>query len=137
MTTSIREGGDSVEVITSRTAAQNESQSRHTAGPWKTGFHLHTRRFSRENAIEIQDARESMVAVLFKLNRDANGDEDAANARLIAAAPDLFAALHRMLDCHQAAIDAAQSSASRFVEKQCKCGACDDARVAIAKAEGN
>jgi hypothetical protein len=53
-----------------------------------------------------------------------------ADADLMAAAPDLFAALRRMLDCHQAGMDAA------FAEKRCECGACDEARAAVAKAEG-
>jgi hypothetical protein len=46
----------------------------------------------------------------------------------------LLAAGRRMLDCHQAAMDAAQSSASQFVERRCDCGACDEARAAIANA---
>lgn len=60
----------------------------------------------------------------------------AANACVLAAAPDLLAACRRMLDCHQAGMDAAQSSAAAFVQRPCLCGACDEARAAVAKAEG-
>lgn len=68
--------------------------------------------------------------------RGGSPEQAEANARLIAAAPELLAACQRMLACHQAGMDAAQSSASTFVEKRCECGACDEARAAVAKAEG-
>lgn len=62
--------------------------------------------------------------------------EEMANAHVMAAGPELKAALQRMLDCHRAAMDAAQSSAFEFRPKPCECGACDEARAAIAKSEG-
>ncbi len=69
----------------------------HTPGPWKVGKHLHTRRLTADNAVEVQDARGYMVAMLFTANRGMDGVEDAANARLIAAAPELYAALKALM----------------------------------------
>lgn len=69
----------------------------HTPGPWKVGEHTHKRLLHAENAVEVQDARGYMVACLFMKNRDMDGRQDAANARLIAAAPDLLDALKMAL----------------------------------------
>lgn len=52
------------------------------------------------------------------------------------AFPELLAALSRMLTCHRAAMDAAQSGAFEIQDRECRCGACDQARAVIAKAEG-
>lgn len=68
-------------------------------------------------------------------------DEVRATAERIVRAynchDDVLAALQRMLDCHQAAMDAAQSSAAKWQYQPCACGACDEARAALAKAAGN
>ncbi len=65
-----------------------QSTAKHTAGPW----HLDTR---PDSSVEIQDTNAVPVAVLtLRLQRN-------ANARLIAAAPDLLAALEQVLDASE------------------------------------
>ena len=69
--------------------------SNHTPGPWHVGTPVAGRRFTREDAIEIQSGYKSMVAVLYAQNCSLDGERDRANARLIAAAPDLLEALRK------------------------------------------
>lgn len=102
--------------------------STHTPGPWQTGAAVRSRRLDPDTSIEVQDARGQMVAVLYANNRDSfDGAEDNANARLIAAAPELLIALRVLI-----------------ATSECSCEGerCDSecthvlARAAIDKAEG-
>jgi hypothetical protein len=97
---------------------EREAMSAHTPGPWR---------------VNAYDARLTVwgkhrVAVV---DKEPDGDTSAANAALIAAAPDLLAALKQYL----------------IAKPQCECGinnsgcemakAQQVARAAIAKAEGD
>lgn len=85
--------------------------------------------------------RHSKKACVFTTVKGAGGDrlvtvaagiENWDDARLIAKAPALLSALRRMLDCHQAAMDAHQIVTGKS-GRPCDCGACDEARAAIAE----
>jgi hypothetical protein len=105
--------------------------SKHTPGPWTL------EEPSRHNGYDTwKIAAPTLVEPLGSYSEWSGRQERAANARLIAAAPELLAACQRFLDAH-----AAPSTANLrgFVESQirpCRCGPCDLARAAIAKAEG-
>ena len=90
----------------------------HTPGPWERTSHQ--RASLAEASIEVQSATGRTICDM----GDYPNSEDAANARLIAAAPDMLAALRRYIrldddhragceiepedwaECHEAAIDA-------------------------------
>ena len=98
--------------------------TQHTPGPWRVDVAQ-----DRDGTIHSVDVREAAYG-LFVAAVEAHTEEHAdvmANARLIAAAPELLAVLKRMvLDCE------------RTVELECVHGSqvVDDAIAAIAKAEG-
>jgi hypothetical protein len=100
--------------------------SAHTPGPWRvkgSGRGLILRIFSGDH-----DDLDTEIATVF---RSYCVDYDyEANARLMAAAPELLAALKRYLDNHCANADA------EGVGALCECRFCLDTRAAIAKAEG-
>jgi hypothetical protein len=95
----------------------NKTMSKHTPGPWSNmGAHV--------LASMVSTTLQSGRRVRFRVAALKDGDIDTvkANTALIAAAPDLLAALHaaaKMLEFHDA-----------------KCKALKLARAAIAKAEG-
>ena len=97
--------------------------TKHTAGPWAAEF---------GEAYKVRAQQDGgLVAILFHLKGQfgmsgrRDGDEVAANARLIAAAPELFEALKEMI--HQF---------DQFNVNEFEARAIKDARAAIANAEG-
>lgn len=73
--------------------------SEHTPGPWETyrGGHAYTYPDSPQAEIHIL-ADERDVEIASCVRRDIPKDQHAANARLIAAAPELLEALVALLD---------------------------------------
>jgi len=85
--------------------------SEHTTGPWVVGE-------SHTSEPAIREPHGECVAVACQTP---SRSETGANARLIAAAPELLAALRKVLQL---------SSCS----PSCMCGRCYDAQIAISKA---
>lgn len=92
----------------------------HSITPWKT-----TRSFSHEYIRNIKDAQGELIAQVCDLEDGLN--ETIANARLMAAAPDLLAALQGLIDYF---IDPSWDDYSDTETMQA-------ARAAIAKATGD
>ena len=63
----------------------------HSITPWKT-----THSYSHEYIHDIKDAQGEIIAQVCDLEKESN--ESTANARLIAAAPELLAALQGMIE---------------------------------------
>lgn len=103
----------------------NKQETSYTPGPWKTQTHIPLDR------LEIQDAGGRRIAVR-AMDFQMSAKTHDANARLIAAAPELLAALKRLRDDVQTAHVGA--------DERCKdCAVCwslELADAAIAKAEG-
>lgn len=83
-----------------------------TAAPWNAG---HTMNADGDHIITVDDAEEWTVCIVDDQNNQ--GDD---NARLIAAAPDLLAALHRALNAgigsdgnHPTPADAARAAIAK------------------------
>ena len=95
-------------------------QTAHTPGPWESYPH------STEPITTIIGNRTDGIA---KVLASGNRELDTANARLIAAAPELLAALRNVTDSMLASrrLGRGLEVPTQFI---------DDARVAIAKAEG-
>lgn len=97
-------------------------ETRHTPGPWRINGSL----------ITSQAAMALQVAIVYPPkvgNAPRDIDERDANARLIAAAPDLLDALRLLLD-------GLQTYAPEFMHGLPKADYIRAARAAIAKAEG-
>lgn len=94
--------------------------SRHTPRPWQLS----------NLGLEVWDSDREMVAVMADLDEDAAK----ANARLIAAAPELLEAARHLLDLHQLGVEGRQSS--RGYGTQDEALARSALRAATAKAEG-
>lgn len=86
---------------------------------WKSGYS-----FSHEYIRDIKDAQGEIIAQVCDLEKES--DESTANARLIAAAPDLLAALRDLLD--EADLNEVDEYTAPKVEA---------ARAAIARATGD
>lgn len=86
------------------------NEVKHTPGPWHT---------AGEQGVQIRSKRDQIAKVWTM-----RGNEWKANARLLAAAPELLAALKGMLEVFGDEFGIGDSSV------------CDDARAAIAKATG-
>jgi hypothetical protein len=106
--------------------------AKHTPGPWVR------RNIASARDIYIAEANDggapSVAIVPTRVSRLA--DEEDANARLIAAAPDLLAALRRIVasdDAHATLHAPDDDDIARMVEYA---AAFDNARAAIAKATG-
>jgi hypothetical protein len=104
--------------------------TKHTPGPWITSA-MYGLQNEHEYLVWANDA-----AVCHVFQRSENADPAAtqrANARLIASAPDLLAALQSMLD----ADDAICNNVGRGVDQaMSRIAAIDSARAAIARAQG-
>ena len=87
----------------------------HTPGPWDV------------YGGEIGTAPDATLAVVCALSGNDGDNEEDANARLIAAAPDLLAALEALARWETCDLDAEQAAA--LMDE-----VCDMARAAIAKA---
>ncbi len=101
---------------------------KHTPGPWK-----HNRGPVSES-IYAPDGNGHLVAILYH----GDADNQAANARLIAAAPDLLEALEELLQ-HKPAFRTMPLGAPNSYARQeqySHIAAEDKARAAIAKAKG-
>lgn len=94
------------------------SAPKHTPGPWRVGISKHT--------VYQVAAPELRIALCSDLEEKGGREAEKANARLIAAAPDLLEAL-RLQRCSQCT----PSEPDEDV-----CDACRARRAAIAKAEG-
>jgi hypothetical protein len=106
--------------------AKNQTQS-HTPGPWQTGAGACHTVFA---AYKVDGHQRQIAHCATQSGRvDYDSRESFANARLIAAAPELLEALRAMVDhvLHYAATPYAHSDAARDAA---------NARAAIAKATG-
>ena len=106
--------------------------AKHTPGPW-----VQPMRYSPEDgcdipcgAIEDADGRSITVCTY-----DQEPTISAANARLIAAAPDLLAACKAVSEWHQHSVGCPASEIGAIGDSGCDCGLAA-VRAAIAKAEG-
>ncbi len=102
------------------------AKSKHTPGPWVLG--ALRREFRQINAVSCEQPWEEFASVAVKLD-GIPSKEGEANARLIAAAPDLLEALTLCL--RFAETEANQEDACYDAKP-----AVEKARAAIAKAEG-
>ena len=93
--------------------------SGHTPGPWRLEVGVNTGWFDIRGPKGIGD-----VLLAQRPAWPDRAAESVANARLIAAAPELLAVVDRMLLTHGCDLPPAE------------CADCRDARLAIAKAEG-
>jgi len=100
--------------------------SLHTPGPWHVRD-LHPGRCTFNIGTNPNDPYEGEVAVVFRAGRHVQAHHK-ANARLIAAAPDLLAALKRLLATQYPGTE-------NHHETGCRC-VIHEAQTAIAKAEG-
>lgn len=96
------------------------SENKHTPGPWQVEF-AHTQQSSGIVYWQVHDGSDAIACNQFCAAGNAE-----ANARLIAAAPDLLGALKEILE----------SPESQENSYDCFQGLKDLARAAIAKAEG-
>lgn len=106
--------------------------STHTPGPWYFDPDPHKRqRYPRDTRVITGQDRIELVWVLDQNNYDRDAEVD-ATAQLVAAAPDLLAALHHYVGPQHAALCPAQ-----FRDDALYCAEfCLQARAAIAKASG-
>jgi hypothetical protein len=89
---------------------------KHTQGPWKrTGMRIYRETLHGNRVATVESAK-------------LPPEESEANARLIAAAPDLLAALKWAMGSHR--------YSARTTTNEAYCNAVDRANSAIAKAEG-
>ena len=102
--------------------------AKHTPGPWRVEDWQYPQT-GREHVSVIQNDKDAVAEVLDLWSMDFRAEEKAANARLIAAAPELLESLRLMVDMFERHIDGRpgpDDAATRW----------DSARAAIAKAEG-
>lgn len=92
----------------------------HSIAPWKTVYS-----YSDQNIRDIKDAQGEIIAFVCDLEKYSN--ESISNARLMAAAPDLLAALQGMIEYF---VDTS-------IDDYSDTGTMQAARAAIAKATGN
>ena len=98
--------------------AEIEPRTTHTPGPWYTGAP------EWPNKVFARDRHAVAMAECSYMNGD---DEDIANARLIAAAPDLLAVAQRLAAWGRMEIPSTDANLTNIIH---------DALAAIAKAEG-
>jgi hypothetical protein len=104
--------------------------TQHTPGPWKYGPD------NRKIMRVFSGSREIVRALSTHGNRRLNCVERAANARLIAAAPELLAALRPLAHMGDASIRSVLLAALRPHERESFIAATEYARAAVEKATG-
>lgn len=105
------------------------STQKHTPGPWNVAYYGYTERpVIKHGSQSIADVRGCEL--------DDTTTHSLANARLIAAAPDLLAALKLALPCVEYAEIETASKGQNEAHDKCL-SALEWIREAIAKAEGN
>lgn len=72
--------------------SMSDFNAHHTPGPWSDGHHHYGHRV-------VASANGRIIASVGRLQRDDQQLENAANARLIAAAPEMKKALAWMIEC--------------------------------------
>ena len=100
--------------------------AKHTPGPWTDKNRAYDGMIT---GIDSEDDDDIVIAKCYDDTEGPNNISTAemkANARLIAAAPELLAALERVLECHRLKISLDTNA-----------GAVEQARAAIAKAKGD
>ncbi len=109
--------------------------NKHTPAPWHVGIgNGEGSIFSDSGRTRLEDGGTTLYPIC-SYNRGWNADEDAANARLIAAAPELLEALIALLNVESAALHGARTSAANDgLDVPYHFAA---ARAAIAKATGD
>src|SRR5690554_1887098 len=113
------------------------SKPTHTPGPWRVGAYGTTVMTGRPNS-QANDTICSLYMPIHSgvgellLPQDARTEQVEANARLIAAAPDLLAALQKFVAFH----DADHENGDQSEIQQLYDAAIESARAAIAKAGG-
>lgn len=114
------------------------SEAKFTRGPWQMSGSRGPSPEYRGHGVG-PDGGDYVVVVPYN---DKDHAECIANARLIAAAPDMHAALQTVIACPQAAVALARVGTGKFIGidqwggEQWVSNALDDIRAAIAKAEG-
>jgi hypothetical protein len=104
--------------------------NKHTPAPWHVGIgNGEGSIFSDSGRTRLEDGGTTLYPIC-SYNRGWNADEDAANARLIAAAPELLQALLSILE-HSREFGDVEDHETMLVRIQ------DKARAAIAKATGD
>lgn len=85
------------------------TKTQHTPGPWRVSIHTENQRAKTGAFLITSDVRH--IAALRSINTDRPSEQRAADARLIAAAPELLAALqlcvHSLQDIHADAVPGA------------------------------
>lgn len=111
--------------------AENTSTDKHTPGPWVASNASNGRNF---NHWSVCDRRMCRIAKTDQMP-GGNSEEEYANARLIAAAPDLLAAVKWAGQCLEAYLCADSQEGRDYCRKDLE-SAHQMACAAIAKAEG-
>ncbi len=104
--------------------------SKHTPGPWETDRNnVHTGQIAT-----IHHCLNNDWVEVWSPNWPADEAEQEANARLIAAAPELLDALIEAVECGMVPISSAKDGGASTHSRQVRCA--DMIRAAIAKATG-
>ncbi|KKM83064.1 hypothetical protein LCGC14_1313170 [marine sediment metagenome] len=107
---------------------------KHTSGPWRAEDHGEIQAH-RGRMVTIRDSRNIHIATVDGLDASVRGQE-LANARLIAAAPELLKALERSArELHRMAYSISNDHA--FETQDCRAEVCVQARAAIKAAKGD
>ena len=106
--------------------------SKHTPGPWVVATHDLSVRHRSEFGLEIAAVVETIVSSDGPLMDTETAE---ANARLIAAAPELLEALVEATACGMVPISSAKDGGASTHSRQVRCA--DMIRAAIAKATGS
>ena len=101
--------------------------AKHTPGPWAVGHEMNSERPGSVPVVAM--VRDSLGGKMHVAFVNGMAGEQEANARLIASAPDMLAALRGMLDGLRVPTSVDDQNAEREE-------ACAAARAAIAKATG-
>jgi hypothetical protein len=118
--------------LRSQSAERKEGGVSHTPGPWVVEDSRKLPKRLRQNIIMVVAEKGGMPGLI--VNQGAITKEDEANARLIAAAPDLLAALKRVLKAEDDYFYLTDDSHSRSEHIKELSAADEQARAAIKKA---